>query len=102
MGRRVYVVLPVSMTALLKRLEPEYSGSLVALDAEGRCMTDNSELWKSLTLDESTRMATSGDGRRYLYSDSSTLCGIRLIHLKLSSATENAAAALRTRCSQTV
>lgn len=96
MGRRVYVVLPVSMTALMKRLEPEFSGSLVALDAEGRCMTDNSELWKSLTLDESTRMATSGDGRRYLYSDSSALCGIRLIHLKLSSSAENAAAALRT------
>lgn len=96
MGSRVFVILPVDMQDLLKNFEPEYSGSLVALDAQGRFMSGNADLWNSLTLDEAAGTAAAADGRRFLYSDSPTICGIRLIHLRLSSTAEESASALRT------
>ena len=91
----VYVVIPVDIAALLEMLMPQYSGSIIALDAEGRCMSGNGEMYQQLVFDEKSAIATDAAGRQYLYSVADSFCGVHLLVLKPYSAAEGAGAGLR-------
>ena len=95
-GHKVFVALPLAISDLLESLVPEYAGTVIALDDSGRCMTRNSDLLSSLSFDQAAGTAQDAAGGQYLFSETSTICGIRLINLHPYADAEDSAAGLRT------